>query len=126
VTLALGGSRAAALYPLNLLPPMVEVQLATLDGSAGAQGPVTALLPDLLRWADLVDACGSTALYFALKSQVEQVRLGAGTGFLYGVVLENLIPCGVGACLGCAIETRAGLKLTCLDGPVFDLMDLDV
>lgn len=124
VTLALGGSRAAALYPLQLLPPAVEVQLATHDGSAGHRGPLTDLLPALLRWADTVCACGTPTLYRLLINQAGQVRLGSETGFLYGLVSDGLLACGVGACLGCTIQTKAGLKLTCLDGPVFDLMDL--
>jgi len=126
VTLALGGSRAANLYPVGLLPPAVEVHLATRDGSLGQRGPVTDLLPDLLRWADLVCACGSSALYRTLKRQTAQIRLALQAGFLYGPVPDGLLACGVGACLGCILETRSGLKLTCVDGPVFDLMELEL
>jgi len=50
VTLALGSNRAAAIYPTAALPPAVELQAATLDGSLGRRGPVTDLLPPLLRW----------------------------------------------------------------------------
>jgi dihydroorotate dehydrogenase electron transfer subunit len=126
VTLALGGSRAAVLYPVNRLPPVVEVQLATLDGSVGHRGPITDLLPELLGWADAVCAVGSPELYRQLKSQAAQVRLAVDTGFLTGLVTCRLFGCGVGACHGCSVTTETGLKLTCLDGPVFDLMDLEV
>ncbi|MGB9632969.1 MAG: hypothetical protein ACPL8I_06560 [Chloroflexaceae bacterium] len=34
------------------------------------------------------------------------------------------MPCGVGACQGCLVETRDGARLGCKDGPVFDLRDL--
>ena len=27
--------------------------------------------------------------------------------------------CGIGACLGCTIETASGAKSVCKDGPVF-------
>jgi dihydroorotate dehydrogenase electron transfer subunit len=124
-TLLLGGQRAAALYPLDRLPPAVEVQLATLDGSAGHRGPLTALLPDLLCWADGVCAVGSISLYRALKDQVAAVRLSGEAGFLYGLVVEGLLPCGVGACLACTVPAIDGLRLTCVDGPIFDLMPLD-
>lgn len=124
VTLALGGSRAAALYPVTALPPSVEYHTATLDGSLGHQGPVTELLPDLLRWADLVCAVGSTSLYRALQRQTAEVRLQAERNFLYGLLSDSLLPCGVGACLGCAMITESGLKLTCVDGPVFDLTNV--
>ena len=126
VTLLLGGQRAAALYPLDRLPPAVEVQLSTLDGSAGHRGPLTALLPDLLRWADAVCAVGSTALYRALKNGVAAVRLPDETGFLYGLVAEGLLPCGVGTCLACTVPAADGWWLACADGPVFDLMTLDL
>ncbi|MCX6000707.1 MAG: hypothetical protein NTU41_14300 [Chloroflexi bacterium] len=32
--------------------------------------------------------------------------------------------CGVGACYGCAIETKRGMRRVCLDGPVFELEDI--
>ncbi len=126
VTLLLGGGRAAALYPVDWLPPAVEVQLATLDGSVGHRGPVTALLRDLLRWADMVCAVGSTALYRALKDQVASIRLPGEGGFLYGQVSAGMLPCGVGACLACTVAATDGVRLTCVDGPVFDLMSLDL
>lgn len=121
VTLALGGNRAAALYPVSAVPPAVEYQAATLDGSLGHRGPVTDVLSQLLRWADQVCAVGSTSLYQTLQHQIAEVRLGAEANFLYGLMGDKLLPCGVGACLGCSVETESGLKLTCLDGPVFDL-----
>ena len=126
VTLALSGSRAAAVYPLNRLPPAVEVQLATQDGSAGQRGQIIDLLPELLGWADAVSAVGSTGLYRVLKSQVAQARWRGEVDFLYGLVAEGLLPCGVGACQACTVETTAGLELSCLAGPVFDLMTLDL
>ena len=35
------------------------------------------------------------------------------------VSLEKRMACGVGACLGCSIETTLGMKKVCKDGPVF-------
>jgi dihydroorotate dehydrogenase electron transfer subunit len=32
--------------------------------------------------------------------------------------------CGLGACLGCVVETRRGMIASCVQGPVFDLDDL--
>lgn len=34
------------------------------------------------------------------------------------VSLNEYMACGVGACRGCAVETRSGLKHLCIDGPV--------
>jgi dihydroorotate dehydrogenase electron transfer subunit len=124
VTLALGGSRMASLYPTARLPAVVEFHAATLDGSLGHRGPVTDLLPELLRWADLVCSVGSIALYRTLKLQAEQVRLKAQEGMLYSLITGATLACGVGACQGCTVETGTGLKLICVDGPVFDLVEL--
>jgi dihydroorotate dehydrogenase electron transfer subunit len=124
VTLALGGSRAAAVYPVSALPPVVEFQAATSDGSLGYRGPVTDLLPELLRWADAVCTVGSVALYRTLRRQMDQIRLRAEPNFLYGLMTDNLMACGVGACLSCTVTTATGLKLACVDGPVFDLTEL--
>lgn len=38
--------------------------------------------------------------------------------------LEERMGCGVGACLGCVVKTRAGYKRVCKDGPVFDLEEV--
>ena len=83
-----------------------------------------ALLPDLLRWADVVYAIGSADLLQSLKTQTAEVRFRLPSGFVYGLMSESLWACGLGACLGCHIETARGPKLLCTDGPVFDLAEL--
>ena len=40
------------------------------------------------------------------------------------VLLEQMMGCGLGACRGCAIETKQGMKYVCKDGPVFELGDV--
>jgi len=35
------------------------------------------------------------------------------------VSMEEYMACGIGACKGCAIQTKAGIKHVCTDGPVF-------
>ena len=79
----------------------------------------TDLLPQLAREADQVFACGPLAMYRAM----------AATSGEWGnkpaqVLLEVVLGCGVGACLGCTVETRRGRKLVCRDGPVFELGDV--
>ncbi|MBA3377734.1 MAG: dihydroorotate dehydrogenase electron transfer subunit, partial [Chloroflexia bacterium] len=32
--------------------------------------------------------------------------------------------CGVGACLGCVVETIRGIRTSCVDGPVFEMDEL--
>jgi dihydroorotate dehydrogenase electron transfer subunit len=126
VTLALGGTRASTLYPVAQLPPVVEFQAATLDGSLGHRGRITDLLPDLLRWADAVCLVGSLDFCRTVRAQAESVRFIVEAGFLSVLMTNYPMACGLGACLSCTIEMKAGLKLTCLDGPVFDLMQLSL
>jgi dihydroorotate dehydrogenase electron transfer subunit len=121
VTLALGGSRAETIYPLEKIPAAVEFYAATQDGSQGQRGPITALLPELLGWADLVCAAGSPRLYRTLRTQTDTIRLGIPPGFLFGLIDSVAMPCGTGACYGCAIPTGNTSQRVCVDGPVFDL-----
>jgi dihydroorotate dehydrogenase electron transfer subunit len=51
------------------------------------------------------------------------VRIEAGRRFAQALVVPPM-PCGVGACQGCAVEVARGTKLVCIDGPVFDLLEL--
>lgn len=125
VTLLLGGRTAAAIYPATHLPAAVELHAATADGSLGRRGTLEALLPDFLGWADAVAAVGSPGLYRALQRHTRQVRFGASSDFLFGLAAPALLPCGVGACFGCAMPTATGPRLACTDGPVFDLMALE-
>jgi len=127
VVLALGARAAGELYPAALLPPQVELHLATDDGSAGRRGPVTDLLADLdlalLSWADQVMGCGPRPMLAGLAEAIRAGRLRWRAGFAQ-VSLEERMACGVGACLGCVVATRQGYQQVCRDGPVFDLKEL--
>jgi hypothetical protein len=105
------------------LPPEVEVQ------------PVSAL-PDVAKWAD----------YLALDLPRESLPWLRGvvgsdgkrrpdvkgvvhpvpqTGFLREALVLTPMPCGgMAECGVCAVTVRRGWKLTCKDGPVFDLDEL--
>jgi dihydroorotate dehydrogenase electron transfer subunit len=123
VALLLSAATAAELYPIQLLPPALEVHVVTIDGSAGHRGSVLDLFPDLVRWADCVCVADDPALYPALAETVRDVRVGLGHRFAQALVAPP-IACGVGACQGCAVPVARGTKLACTDGPVFDLLDL--
>jgi dihydroorotate dehydrogenase electron transfer subunit len=122
-TLLLTAPTAADLYPVQLLPPTLEVHLVTADGSAGHAGSMFDLFPDLLRWADCVCVVDDPAIYPALADVVQHVRLSPGPRFAQALVVLPLA-CGVGACQGCAVRVADGFKLACKDGPVFDLLEL--
>jgi dihydroorotate dehydrogenase electron transfer subunit len=121
--LLLSASTATELYPIHLLPPGLEVHIVTADGSVGHGGSALDLFPDLVRWAHCVCVASDPAIYPALAEIVREVRIGPASHFVQALVAPPM-PCGVGACQGCAVSVKNGYKLACTDGPVFDLMEL--
>lgn len=95
-----------------------EVKIATDDGSAGFKGKVTDLLKILLSTIDYglstIYACGPKPMLKELALISSRHNIPAQ------VSLEAHMACGFGACLGCAINTKQGLKKACQDGPVFN------
>ncbi|MDR2617506.1 MAG: hypothetical protein LBC62_01435 [Treponema sp.] len=72
-------------------------------------------IPDFINPADhsAVYACGPEPMLRVLAA-----RCGAAAVPCY-VSLERRMACGVGACLGCTVETRGGNRRCCADGPIF-------
>jgi dihydroorotate dehydrogenase electron transfer subunit len=120
VRLALGADTGSQIYPRHLLPQGMELVIVTADGSMGERGLVTDLLPRFIDWADQIFACGPIPMYRNMASMYGQLLAPKSVQ----VLLEQMMGCGLGACRGCAIETRQGHKLVCKDGPVFELSDV--
>lgn len=99
------------------------VYLCSDDGSLGRHGFVDAQLADILEQDNhftAVLACGPKPM---LKSVA---RVAARYGVPCQVSLEERMACGVGACLGCAVQMADGaMKHVCKDGPVFDAKEVD-
>ena len=142
ITLLQGASTAAQLYPwanpgtgpshaagkqtgLAALPAGAQLINVTEDGSSGHRGLITHIVPEFLDWADQAFACGPLQMYEAMAalshhcSSAQQAKLKSCQ-----VSLEVRMGCGFGACYGCTINTRKGLKTVCRDGPVFELDDI--
>ena len=100
-----------------------EVYLCTDDGSAGRHGFVDAQVRDILekdKGFTAILACGPRPM---LKSVA---KVAAEYGVPCQVSMEERMACGVGACLGCAIQMADGtMKHVCKDGPVFDAREVD-
>ncbi len=101
----------------------LEVETTTDDGSAGDQCLVTHPLEVAVdrRPPDLIVACGPMAMLACVTGIAEKHHIPCQ------VSIETVMGCGLGACLGCAVEGGAGQDRylhACLDGPVFDAMDL--
>ena len=120
-TVALGAPTAERLLALDVLEANArQVELATDDGSRGAQGPVTDVARELIARStpDVVFACGPEAM-----ARIVCEEAGA-SGIPCQVSLERLMACGIGACLSCVVSTTGGLRRACVEGPVFDAADL--
>ena len=100
-----------------------EVYLCTDDGSAGRHGFVDAQVRDILekdKNFTAILACGPRPM---LKSVA---AVAAEFGVPCQVSMEERMACGVGACLGCAIQMADGtMQHVCKDGPVFDAGEVD-
>ena len=123
VALLLSAPTAADLYPIQLLPPTLEVHVVTVDGSGGHRGSTLDLFPDLARWADCICIAEDPAIYPRLAELVREVRVAPGRGFAQALVTPS-IACGGGACPGGAGPSGHATRLACTDGPVFDLLEL--
>lgn len=110
----------------------VEVACATEDGSHGQKGLVTDLLLPALMSGGIgpplttVYACGPKPMLAAVA------RLCAGMGVPCQVSLHAFMGCGIGACLGCAVERRPvpgeppNYAKVCVEGPVFDAQEVSL
>jgi len=63
---------------------------------------------------DLVQCCGPTPMMKAVASNAHAQHTPCE------VSLENLMACGLGACLCCVEKTVDGNLCVCKDGPVFN------
>lgn len=122
VTYLLGAMSADGLLAPQHLPGEVEYVVATNDGSAGRQGFVTDLVPEYVQWADQVFSCGPEPMFRSLRREVLANRFASKPTVQMSV--ERTMACGVGACLGCMVETRRGMRISCVEGPVFEMDEL--
>ena len=119
VTFLMGAATAEGLLAVSELPSAVEYLVATDDGSQGHRGFVTDLVPQYLRWADQVFACGPEPMFVSLRNAVLPHRIGGKPKVQ--VSMERTMACGLGACLGCVVETKRGMLTSCVQGPIYDM-----
>lgn len=116
-TFLLGGRTAGGLLQLDGFARYGTVCLTTEDGTAGQKGFVT----DHDVWAEPFDAvatCGPKPMMVAVA------RRAGEKGLPCEASLENLMACGLGACLCCVEKTTRGNLCVCKEGPVFNTKDL--
>lgn len=115
----LGGRSAGDLMQLDQFEELGRVCVTTEDGTMGERGFVTnhSVLGE--ERFDGVATCGPKPMMVAVA------RWAAGAGVSCEASLENLMACGLGACLCCVEKMADGHNLcVCKDGPVFNTEQL--
>ena len=101
--------------------------LTTDDGSEGEPGLITEPLWRYLETVDLkrktvLYTCGPTLMLKEVQKISKQFKLPAF------VSVENVMACGFGACMGCAVPldqpSEKRYLLACTDGPVFPVNEI--
>lgn len=115
----IGGRSVADIIEPGLYETLGEVGITTDDGSAGIKGLVTQHpVFDRISEFSMVYACGPDPMMKAVAG------IASANAVPCEVSLENLMACGIGACLCCIAETKTGNRTTCVDGPVFNVKEL--
>jgi dihydroorotate dehydrogenase electron transfer subunit len=104
----------------------IPVVTTTDDGSAGDQCLVTHPLEQAVQVSgpDIIYACGPPGMLSCVAGIAETFDVPCQ------VSIEAMMACGMGACLGCAVESREGAEdlgrylHVCMDGPVFEAVEL--
>ncbi|MFH2138309.1 MAG: dihydroorotate dehydrogenase electron transfer subunit [Candidatus Omnitrophota bacterium] len=110
-----------------------DVKVSTDDGSKGFKGYVSQLLEESLTKRSTLNperyiyACGPFPMLRALSMIAKKYEIPGQ------VSVDEMMGCGIGACLGCVIKTKDKnskdkdavlYKRICKDGPVFDVDEI--
>ncbi len=114
----LGARTAGDLLQTDCFAAYGTLYTTTEDGSHGERGFVTQ--HSILQHTsfDRIYACGPKPMMQAVAAYAKQ------RGTACEVSLENMMACGVGACLCCVENTVKGHVCVCKEGPVFDINQL--
>lgn len=115
VTFLLGARTSKDLLMLEYFRQFGRVLMTTEDGSSGEKGFVTNHTSLYKEHFDLIQCCGPTPMMKAVA------RYAREKGVSCEVSLENLMACGLGACLCCVEKTTEGNLCVCKEGPVFNI-----
>jgi dihydroorotate dehydrogenase electron transfer subunit len=95
-----------------------NVFIITEDGSMGEKGYVTSHSVLSTHKYNRLYCCGPDSMMKAISGYCKSRNI------VCEVSLENLMACGIGACLCCVVDTVKGNLCTCIDGPVFNVNEL--
>ena len=117
-TFLLGARTGSELLELEMFRAAGRVLVTTEDGSLGEQGFVTNHSALQSEHFDFISTCGPKPM------MVSVARYAKSRGIECEVSLENLMACGLGACLCCVENTVEGNVCVCKEGPVLNIRKL--
>lgn len=117
-TFLLGARSAKDLLLLSEFRKYGRVFVTTEDGTAGERGFVTqhSLLQN--EQFDQISTCGPKPMMMAVARYAHKAETECEAS------LENMMACGLGACLCCVEKTTEGNLCVCKEGPVFNTKKL--
>ena len=113
-TSLLGGKTATDLLRLSDYQQLGETFVTTEDGSLGEKGFVTQHSIWQNKQFGKIYVCGPKPMMKAVAKLADEKSIWCE------VSLENLMACGLGACLCCVEDTIDGNVCVCKEGPVFN------
>lgn len=114
-TFLLGARSQSDLLELDMFRELGPVYITTENGSAGEKGFVTQHSVLQNQSFDRISTCGPKPMMVAVA------RFAKAHGIACEASLENMMACGLGACLCCVEDTTEGHVCVCKDGPVFNI-----
>ena len=116
-TFLLGARSAADLLEIDLFRRYGRVCITTEDASEGEKGFVTNHSVPGEKF-DMIATCGPKPMMVAVA------RYAYKAGVECEASLENMMACGLGACLCCVEKTTEGNLCVCKEGPVLNIKKL--
>lgn len=113
----LGARSEDLLLEIDLFKEVGHVHVATDDGSVGHHGLVTTH-PVLESGVSHIYCCGPSPMMKGIAAVAKRLDVQCY------VSLENMMACGLGACLCCVEDTVKGNVCVCTEGPVFNINEL--
>ena len=114
----LGARTASGVLEKELFAQIGRLLITTEDGSLGERGFVTQHSALQQEKFDKIMVCGPKPMMMAVA------RYAKSSDTDCEVSLENMMACGLGACLCCVEKTVKGNVCVCTEGPVFNINQL--
>lgn len=110
----LGARTAEEIIEFEMFRRLGTVHVTTEDGSLGEEGFVTHHSVLRRQSFDLIQTCGPKPMMISVARYAAEHSIDCEAS------LENLMACGIGACLCCVEKTTEGNLCVCNEGPVFN------